>query len=136
MRKLSEVQIAEIRKLYATGRWSQPQLARLYKINVATIWAHLNKEKAAERQRRYREANHEKIAEQQKRYRKRYRANNHEKISERGRRYYANNRERILEYTRQYYANNHEAILERHKQTIIAIGSQFEIANEQIATVI
>ena len=67
--------------------------------------------KAAERQRRYREANKEKVAECQRRYREA----NKEKAAECQRRYYEANKEKVAECQRRYYEANKEKVAENEQ---------------------
>lgn len=43
--KLKDVEAQEIRRLYQTGDWSQPQLARRYGVSQAAIWYVLHRRK-------------------------------------------------------------------------------------------
>ena len=71
-----------------------------------------NKEKIAEKVKKYRQQNADKMTEQSKIYYQ----NNKEKIAERVKKYREQNKEKMTEQSKKYYQNNKEKIAEREKK--------------------
>lgn len=112
---LTETQKTEIHQLYATGHWSERQLARRYNVHIYTVRVVLDPDKIRALSKRYYEANRDKI----KTRKKRYRQTNRDKFRDRDKHYWEANRDKIRAQKREYYSKNAPVIIERNRRYYI-----------------